>query len=87
MNHQDIFSPWHLNYLIIIIITIIIIEIKRTFLSSAGFPKQTAAELILRTMGRYLRERPKSSLKQVYFVLFDEESVKVYISELERMQE
>lgn len=54
---------------------------------SAGFPKQAAAESILRTMGRYLRERPKSSLKQVYFVLFDEESVNVYIGELERMQE
>ena len=52
----------------------------------AGFPKQTAAETILRTIRAYFAGVMQSSLKQVYFVLYDKQSVAVYVSELDRLQ-
>lgn len=53
--------------------------------SSAGFPKQTAAQIILRSISNYFVTCMTSSLKQVYFVLFDPESVAVYTSELGKL--
>ncbi|XP_053381395.1 core histone macro-H2A.1-like isoform X1 [Mercenaria mercenaria] len=50
----------------------------------AGFPKLTAAETILRAINNYF-SNSTSSLKQVYFVLFDAESVTAYITELRRL--
>lgn len=52
---------------------------------SAGFPKQTAAQIILRSISNYFVTCMTSSLKQVYFVLFDPESVAVYTSELGKL--
>lgn len=51
----------------------------------AGFPKQTAAQIILRSISNYFVTCMTSSLKQVYFVLFDPESVAVYTSELGKL--
>nr|XP_054773786.1 core histone macro-H2A.1-like [Lytechinus pictus] len=52
----------------------------------AGFPKQTAAETILRTISHYFVSVMASSLKQIYFVLYDQESVDVYVTELNRLE-
>jgi histone H2A len=51
----------------------------------AGYPKQLAAETILRTINSYFASTMQSSIKQVYFVLFDDESVEVYRTELARL--
>lgn len=55
------------------------------FTFSAGFPKQTAAQIILRAISNYFASSMASSIKQVYFVLFDVESVTVYTTELQRL--
>ncbi|XP_052770003.1 core histone macro-H2A.1-like isoform X2 [Mya arenaria] len=52
---------------------------------NAGFPKQTAAQLILRSISNYFSGSMASSIKQVYFVLYDVESVTVYTTELQRL--
>lgn len=52
----------------------------------AGFPKQAAAETILRTISHYFVSVMASSLKQIYFVLYDQESVDVYVTELNRLE-
>ncbi|XP_041362433.1 core histone macro-H2A.1-like isoform X1 [Gigantopelta aegis] len=51
----------------------------------AGFPKQAAAQIILRAISSYFTTVVTSSLKQIYFVLFDMESIAVYTSELARL--
>jgi histone H2A len=55
--------------------------------SSAGFPKQTAAQTILAGLSKYFRQTTVNTLQQVYFVLYDPESVNVYTTELQRMVE
>ena len=55
--------------------------------SSAGFPKQTAAQTILAALSKFFRQTATTSLKQVFFVLYDPESVNVYTTELQRMVE
>lgn len=52
---------------------------------NAGFPKQTAAQIILRAISNYFASSMASSIKQVYFVLYDVESVTVYTTELQRL--
>ncbi|KAL4239340.1 Core histone macro-H2A.1 [Mactra antiquata] len=52
---------------------------------NAGFPKQTAAQIILRAISNYFSSSMASSIKQVYFVLYDVESVSVYTTELQRL--
>ncbi|KAL3876339.1 hypothetical protein ACJMK2_034200 [Sinanodonta woodiana] len=52
---------------------------------NAGFPKQTAAQIILRAISNYFVTVMSSSLKQVYFVLFDMESISIYTSELAKL--
>jgi histone H2A len=54
---------------------------------SAGFPKQTAAQTILAGLSKYFRQTATTHLQQVFFVLFDPESVNVYTTELQRMVE
>ena len=56
-------------------------------ISSGGnnFPKQTAAQCILQSIRRYFETSGISSVTSVSFVLFDQESVDVYTSELARM--
>ncbi len=56
------------------------------FCCRAGFPKQTAAETILQTISKYFVTKMASSLKQVYFVLYDKESIEVYTSELSKLE-
>ena len=51
-----------------------------------GFPKQLAAQTILRAINAYFKALPtKASLEQVYFVLYDAESVGIYTSELGKL--
>ncbi|CAH1795410.1 unnamed protein product [Owenia fusiformis] len=51
-----------------------------------GFPKQTAAQIILKAISNYFTGVMGSSLKQIYFVLYDMESIGVYTSELARLE-
>lgn len=55
-----------------------------------GFPKQTAAQTILRAINSHFKSlaanKANSSLEKVYFVLFDKESVDVYTSELGKLE-
>ncbi|BFZ03876.1 hypothetical protein BsWGS_06915 [Bradybaena similaris] len=51
----------------------------------AGFPKQTAAQIILASIRDYFSSAKATSLKHVYFVLYDVESVNVYTTELARL--
>lgn len=50
-----------------------------------GFPKNIAAQIILRAISSYFSTVMSSSLKQIYFVLFDKESIDVYLSELKKL--
>ncbi|RUS79815.1 hypothetical protein EGW08_012414 [Elysia chlorotica] len=52
---------------------------------NAGFPKQTAAQIILASIRDYFKTAKSSSLKQIFFVLYDAESVNVYTTELARL--
>ena len=64
----------------------LIIVILNVFIFSAGFPKQTAAQTILRAISSYFKSVTTSSLKQIYFVLYDMESIGVYTSELAKLE-
>ncbi|XP_071426582.1 core histone macro-H2A.1 isoform X3 [Pithys albifrons albifrons] len=50
-----------------------------------GFPKQTAAQLILRAISSYFVSTMSSSIKTVYFVLFDSESIGMYVQEMAKL--
>ena len=50
-----------------------------------GFPKATAANIILESISSYFQSVMASSIKEVSFVLFDDESVAVYQHELARI--
>ncbi|XP_069508687.1 core histone macro-H2A.1 isoform X4 [Ambystoma mexicanum] len=50
-----------------------------------GFPKQTAAQLILKAINSYFVSTMSSSIKTVYFVLFDSESIGIYVQELAKL--
>jgi len=52
---------------------------------SAGFPKQTAAQTVLRAINGYFKSVMTSSLRQIYFVLYDAESIGIYTSELAKL--
>ncbi|KAF3821564.1 hypothetical protein GH733_009606 [Mirounga leonina] len=57
-----------------------------TFLSCRnGFPKQTAAQLILKAISSYFVSTMSSSIKTVYFVLFDSESIGIYVQEMAKL--
>ncbi|CAF4953905.1 unnamed protein product [Rotaria sp. Silwood1] len=51
---------------------------------NAGFPKQTAAQTILAALSKYFRQTTTTKLQQVFFVLYDVESVNVYTTELQQ---
>nr|CAH8873196.1 unnamed protein product [Trichobilharzia regenti] len=52
----------------------------------AGVPKQLAAQTILQTLKNYVDARSgNTSLKVIYFVLYDRESIVVYTTELNRL--
>ncbi|XP_036402685.1 core histone macro-H2A.2 [Megalops cyprinoides] len=50
-----------------------------------GFPKQTAAQLILKAISNHFVSSTTSSLKNIYFVLFDSESIGIYLQEMAKM--
>ncbi|KAM6923067.1 core histone macro-H2A.2 isoform 1-T4 [Lycodopsis pacificus] len=50
-----------------------------------GFPKQTAAQLILKAISNHFVSSSSSSLKNIYFVLFDSESIGVYLQEMAKL--
>ncbi|XP_053153260.1 core histone macro-H2A.1 isoform X2 [Hemicordylus capensis] len=50
-----------------------------------GFPKQTAAQLILRAISSYFVSTMSSAIKTVYFVLFDSESIGIYVQEMAKL--
>ncbi|KAM6970406.1 core histone macro-H2A.1 isoform 1-T1 [Aplochiton taeniatus] len=51
-----------------------------------GFPKQTAAQLILKAISNYFVTTMSSSIKTVYFVLFDSESIGIYVQEMAKLE-
>ncbi|KAG8229252.1 hypothetical protein J437_LFUL007176 [Ladona fulva] len=51
----------------------------------AGFPKQQAAQTILKAISNYFVNVMTSSLKQIYFVLKDMESIGIYTAELAKL--
>lgn len=52
---------------------------------SNNFPKQTAAQTILRSIKDYFTSAVSSQLTQIYFVLYDMESIGIYTSELAKL--
>ncbi|KAM3835968.1 core histone macro-H2A.2-like isoform 2-T2 [Diretmus argenteus] len=50
-----------------------------------GFPKQTAAQLILKAISNHFVPSTTSSLKNIYFVLFDSESIGIYLQEMAKL--
>ncbi|XP_058023209.1 core histone macro-H2A.1 isoform X5 [Ahaetulla prasina] len=50
-----------------------------------GFPKQIAAQLILKAISSYFVSTMSSSIKTVYFVLFDSESIGIYVQEMAKL--
>ncbi|XP_066549520.1 core histone macro-H2A.2 [Amia ocellicauda] len=50
-----------------------------------GFPKQTAAQLILKAIFNHFVSSTSSSLKNIYFVLFDSESIGIYVQEMAKL--
>lgn len=50
-----------------------------------NFPKQVAAQTILKSISNYFVTVMSSSIKQIYFVLYDMESIGVYTTELARL--
>ena len=53
--------------------------------SRNNFPKQLAAQTILKAISNYFVTVMASSLKQIYFVLYDMESIGIYTIELARL--
>ena len=66
---------------------VLFIKKRNDLFLSAGFPKQTAAQTILAGLSKYFRQTATTNLQQVFFVLYDPESVNVYTTELQRMVE
>lgn len=52
---------------------------------SNNFPKQTASQTILRSIKDYFTAAVSSQLTQIYFVLYDMESIGIYTSEIARL--
>ena len=50
-----------------------------------NFPKQTAAQTILHSIKDYFTSAVSSQLTQIYFVLYDMESIGIYTSELAKL--
>jgi len=53
--------------------------------STNNFKKQNAAQIILKSISNYFVTVMASSIKQIYFVLYDMESIGVYTTELARL--
>lgn len=64
---------------------ILIIFSLQNSVNRNGFPKQTAAQLILKAISSYFVSTMSSSIKTVYFVLFDSESIGIYVQEMAKL--
>uniref|UniRef100_A0A8C0RXQ6 Macro domain-containing protein n=1 Tax=Canis lupus familiaris TaxID=9615 RepID=A0A8C0RXQ6_CANLF len=49
------------------------------------FPKQTAAQVTLKAISAHFDDSSTSSLKNVYFLLFDSESIGIYVQEMAKL--
>ncbi|NXU53758.1 H2AW protein, partial [Turnix velox] len=49
------------------------------------FPKQTAAQVTLRAISTHFDGSSSSSLKNIYFLLFDSESIGIYVQEMAKL--
>uniref|UniRef100_UPI00398F3871 core histone macro-H2A.2 isoform X2 n=1 Tax=Pristiophorus japonicus TaxID=55135 RepID=UPI00398F3871 len=49
------------------------------------FPKNIAAQLILKAISNYFVNTTSSSLKNIFFVLFDSESIGIYVQEMAKL--
>lgn len=58
---------------------------KLNFVYRAGFPKQLAAATVLRSISNYFSSTLSSSVKQIFFVLWDMESIGIYTAELAKL--
>ncbi|XP_015918626.1 core histone macro-H2A.1 [Parasteatoda tepidariorum] len=61
------------------------IAIPSVSTGSSSFPKQQAAQIILKSISNYFVNIMSSSLKQIFFVLHDMESIGIYTSELAKL--
>uniref|UniRef100_A0A6I8SQL7 Core histone macro-H2A n=1 Tax=Xenopus tropicalis TaxID=8364 RepID=A0A6I8SQL7_XENTR len=50
-----------------------------------GFPKQTAAQVILRAISSHFSASSSSTVKNIYFLLFDSESIGIYVQEMAKL--
>ncbi|XP_053307246.1 core histone macro-H2A.2 [Spea bombifrons] len=50
-----------------------------------GFPKQTAAQVILRAISSHFGSSSSSTVKNIYFLLFDSESIGIYVQEMAKL--
>ncbi|XP_018416780.1 PREDICTED: core histone macro-H2A.2 isoform X2 [Nanorana parkeri] len=50
-----------------------------------GFPKQTAAQVILRAISGHFGSSSSSTVKNIYFLLFDSESIGIYVQEMAKL--
>lgn len=49
-----------------------------------GFPKERAAEIILRTIAEFLEENPGGNVRQVHVCLYDSPTAEVFVQEAQR---
>ncbi|XP_014464820.1 core histone macro-H2A.2 isoform X2 [Alligator mississippiensis] len=49
------------------------------------FPKQTAAQVTLKAISAHFDDTSSSSLKNIYFLLFDSESIGIYVQEMAKL--
>ncbi|KAH0623530.1 hypothetical protein JD844_006371 [Phrynosoma platyrhinos] len=49
------------------------------------FPKQTAAQVTLKAISSHFDDSSPSSLKNIYFLLFDSESIGIYVQEMAKL--
>lgn len=49
------------------------------------FPKQTVAQVTLKAISAHFDDSSASSLKNVYFLLFDSESIGIYVQEMAKL--
>ncbi len=65
---------------------IFFVSINLICLFSNNFPKQTAAQSILKAISNYFVTAMDSSLREIYFVLYDMDSIGVYTVELAKLE-
>jgi len=51
-----------------------------------GFPKDRCAKILIHTSYRFLKENPQTSLEVVEFCLFDDDTARLFVSELHNLK-